>query len=231
MGDHRINICFTKKDKDLIAWVNMLIREGLSPASWVQAILLSEVLGLGIDAGGVYVPTSDKGRSARPQSSMPMFGDDTVDEPVVEKDDGPSRWEKKGDADEYRVGTILSIRVTRGVMSDVLDKLKLHRKRISPYAKAVLRKHIRKLSSGPDQPPAASQIQDLFVLYEDALADDEELRKLKLSRGTKDQAPAPKRGSKAGGEEAGAPALAGERSEGAAEEREGKKNPLLKYIG
>lgn len=150
-----ININFTKNDRDLLAWVNMLRDKKLSPATWIQAILLSEALGLDIDAGGVWVSEIN----ARPRPGPLMFGDDRASNNANSNSSSPNKV--------FGPGNRLVIRVTRPIMLALLRDTAKKRSKIGPYTKAVLRKHIRKLPSAPNQPPQDSQIQDIFALYED----------------------------------------------------------------
>lgn len=157
-----INICFSDRDKELIAWANMIREDGQSVNSWVQAILLAEAVGADIDAGAVYVP---KNRVKPAPRGSVMFGDDR--KPAKPKNKTASGWQVRGDNGEIVAGSIISIRVTRPVILGLLDNLRQSRSRIGPYAKAILRKRVRKLDAGPNIIPDDTQVQDMFALYED----------------------------------------------------------------
>lgn len=162
-----INICFLDRDKELIAWANMIRENGQSINTWVQAILLAEAVGENLDAGAVFIPKSKPKASS---VSAAMFGDDRSSAEAKEKKS--SGWQIRGENGEIVAGSIISIRVTRPVMTALLDSLSQSHKRIGPYAKAVVRRKIRKLGSGPDVPPDESQAQDIFALYEDRYITD-----------------------------------------------------------
>ena len=152
-----INICFSEKDKELIAWANMVREDGQSINTWIQAVLLAEAVGENLDAGAVYVPKDKR----RPPSSN-VFGD--YRQPSNTKKKPVSGWQIRGADGEFVAGSIISVRVTRPVMVGLIDSLHHSHKRIGPYAKAILRRKIRKLDSGPNIPPDESQIQDIFAL-------------------------------------------------------------------
>lgn len=171
-----INICFSDKDKELIAWANMIREDNQSVNTWVQAVLLADAVGEPLDVGSVYVPRA-RGKAA--SAGIMMFGDDRKSSKT--RDKTTSGWQVRGENGEIVAGSIISIRVTRPVMTALLENLHRSHKRIGPYAKAVLRKRIRKLDAGPNIPPDESQIQDIFALYEDRYVTDTD-RQVKLER-------------------------------------------------
>lgn len=160
-----IGIALTKQDKDLVVWLNMLRQEGMHPRTWIQAVLLAEQAGVSLDAGGVYLPSKvpRQPRSASP----PMFGDDTAGaSPFSPRAQTPG-WDKRGENGAFVVGSILTIRISRPVMLRVLSNLAGRHKKLSSYIKAILRKHIRHLARGPNEPPDPDDIRDIFVLYDE----------------------------------------------------------------
>lgn len=154
-----VGISLMENDKDIIAWLNMMREENQKVRTWVQAILLAELAGIPLDAGGVYVPPKAKPKA---KSSNILFGDDTTaSKPKVKK----ASWEVKGDSGEFVVGSMLVIVISRPVILEALERA--NRSKTSTYIKAVLRKHIRKLDAPPNEPPEDVNVEDLFVLYED----------------------------------------------------------------
>jgi len=137
----------------------MLRHEGMKPSTWIQAILLSDTVGEKIEAGGVYIPTKKKKRTG----SL-MFGDDTETdtEPSIVK----SKWSVRAKNGDYLPGSTLVLRISRPVIKDTLMYIRQKHSKLAPYIKAILRKHIRKLNTGPNEPPEPEAIQDIFVIYE-----------------------------------------------------------------
>lgn len=157
-----INICFSDRDKELITWANMIRDDGQSVNTWIQAVLLAEAVGEPLDAGAVYIP---KSRPKAASAGSLMFGDDRKS--AQSGEEKRSGWQIRGENGEIIAGSIISIRVTRPVIVSLIDSLLQSHRRLGPYAKAVLRKKIRKLDSGTNVPPDESQVQDIFALYED----------------------------------------------------------------
>ena len=134
------SIClyFTKYDTDILAWVNMLRENGLSPATWIQAAIVSEDRQSKLDIGSV-VPTPP------PSPKSALFGDDTRAE------------------GSYVIGSRLNIRVTRKIVQDALGRVVGEREMTAPVIKMILRKNIGFLSQFPNVPPDPMQLQDFFV--------------------------------------------------------------------
>jgi len=152
-----ISIALTKKDSDIIEWLNMLQENQLNPATWVQAVLLAEVAGQDIDVGGVYVVAPKK-----KTASLGLFGDDTVQKQVSTI----YGWHIRGFDGAYVPGSVFNITVTRPIIAYVIENYLCGRRTISRYMKAVLRKHIRRLPSLPNEPPKFLNVEDIFFLYE-----------------------------------------------------------------
>lgn len=135
----------------------MLITNNFNPATWIQAVLLSEIAGQTIDAGGIYYqPTK------RINPSQTLFGDDTI------PNQKPTQygWEIRSPNGFYIPGSIVTIRITRPIVEYALSTTLIGKRRTSPYIKAILRKHIRKLSHLPNEPPKDDHIEDIFITYE-----------------------------------------------------------------
>lgn len=134
------SIClyFTKYDIDILAWVNMLRENGLSPATWIQAAIVSEDRQSKLDIGSV-VPTSP------PKAAL--FGDDT-------------RRTANG---SYVIGSRLNIRITRKIVQNALGRVVGDDEMTAPVVKMILRKNIGFLSQLPNIPPDPMQLQGFFV--------------------------------------------------------------------
>lgn len=135
----------------------MLQDNKLHPATWVQATLLAELAEQAIDVGGVYVPPLNK-RSV----VQGLFGDDTI---VKERALSYS-WANRGQDGTYIPGSIFHCRVTRPIVAYLFQELIGNRRMKAGYIRAILRKHIRKLSQPPNEPPKEQNIEDIFILYE-----------------------------------------------------------------
>lgn len=157
-AQERIGFTLTKKDTDIIEWLNMLQANDLSPATWVQLILLAEQAHQEVDAGGVYIPSPKKS-----VASLGLFGDDTVqkDSPTV------YGWNIRGTDGSFVVGSAFTVRITRPIVMYIVNKYLVGRRMQSRYIKAILRKHIRHLSQPPHEPPIMQNVEDIFVLYEE----------------------------------------------------------------
>lgn len=131
------NIClyFTKYDTDIIEWANMLRENGLSPATWIQAAVVSEYKQSRLDIGSVVPITPSK---------TALFGDDT----------------RSG---KYAVGSRLNIRVTRKIVLEALNHIIKENEMTAPVIKMILRKNIGFLSRLPNLPPDPMQLRDFFV--------------------------------------------------------------------
>lgn len=148
----------TKKDTDIIEWLNMLQSNQLNPATWVQAVLLAELAGQDIDAGGVYIAPPKK-----KASSLGLFGDDTV-----QKQETPTYgWNVRGFDGAYVPGSVFNLIISRPIILYVVNEKLRGRRMMSRYLKAVLRKHIRKLTTPPNEPPKYQNIEDIFILCEE----------------------------------------------------------------
>ena len=147
----------TKRDTDIIAWLNMLQANGLNPATWVQATLLADAAGQSIDIGGIYVPLQKKRTS-----TIGLFGDDT--EPKQETVE--YGWQVRGLDRTYVPGSIFTISVSRPIISYLFEDILGGRRMKSRYIKAILRKYIRKLSQPPNELPKTQYVEDIFILYE-----------------------------------------------------------------
>jgi len=175
-----LNVVLTKRDSDLAAWLNMLKREGLSPRTWIQAILLADAVGEPIDAGGVCTkkqPAHPPLRPSRHQHETILFGDDSEED--GQEGGGPPL---STEAFHFQPGQTVVITISRPVIQGLIQDLEDRGKLLSPYVKAVLRKHIRQLKSGPDEPPGTEHIEDLFVLHEERFVKAPTTRTHKSSR-------------------------------------------------
>lgn len=156
-----IGFALTNRDNDIIEWLNMLQANDMNPATWVQAILLSELAGQSIDAGGVYTAPAKKKAGAM------LFGDDTV----TESKSISYGWNVRGSDGVYKPGSVFVLVSSRPIMDYVIDKFVNSRRMKSRYLRAILRKHIRKLKQAPNEPPINQNIEDIFVLYEEYFPD------------------------------------------------------------
>ena len=153
-----VGFSLTKKDRDIAAWLNMLTEKKLSPATWVQAVVLSEICGKELDIGSVYVPD----KTNRP--STLMFGDDTEEE---EEEKVKYNWATRGKNGEYVVGSVFTMKVTQPIMIYIFETVLNHRKKLGSFIKVMIRKHLRKTSRPMSEPPKnADNINDIFILYE-----------------------------------------------------------------
>lgn len=152
-----IGFALTKKDTDLIEWLNMLQDNGLEPATWVQAALLAELAGQDLDIGGVYVtPPQKKATSAR------LFGDDTAP-----KESSPVYgWNVRGLGGAFIPGSVYTINVTRPIVLFAIEDCLSGRLMMSKYLRAILRKRIRRLLQPPNELPKVQDIEDVFILFE-----------------------------------------------------------------
>lgn len=152
-----IGFALTKKDSDLIEWLNMLQDNGMEAATWVQAALLAELAGQDLDIGGVYVPPSKK-----KSTSTRLFGDDTVS-----KEPAPAYgWNVRGVDGTFIPGSVYTINITRPIVRFAIEDCLSGRLMMSKYLRAILRKRIRHLSQPPNEPPKVQDIEDVFILYE-----------------------------------------------------------------
>ena len=152
-----IGFALTKKDTDLIEWLNMLQDNGMEPATWVQAALLAELAGQDLDIGGVYVPPPKK----KPTSAR-LFGDDTAP-----KEPAPSYgWNVRGIDGAFIPGSVYTINITRPIVLFAIEDCLSGRLMMSRYLRAILRKRIRRLSQPPNELPKVQDIEDVFILYE-----------------------------------------------------------------
>jgi len=129
---------FTKYDLDILAWVNMLKENQMSPATWIQAVIVSESKKSRLDIGSV-VPVPP------PPPKPSLFGDDTKP------------------TSAYVVGSRLNIRVTRGIVQEALRQIVGENEMTAPIIKMILRKNIGFLSQPPNIPPDPAQLRDFFV--------------------------------------------------------------------
>lgn len=152
-----IGFALTKKDTDLIEWLNMLQDNCMEPATWVQAALLAELAGQDLDIGGVYVPPPKK-KSA----STRLFGDDTVSKELA-----PSYgWNVRGVDGAFIPGSVYTINITRPIVLFAIENCLSGRLMMSRYLRAILRKRIRHLVQPPNELPKVQDIEDIFILYE-----------------------------------------------------------------
>lgn len=159
-----IGILITKKDKEIADWLNMLLKEEMNPRTWVQALLLTEIVGKPIDAGGVYIPQNVKPSS---HNGTLMFGDDTEDDEMLSTTNQGRGRNCRGPNGEFVIGSVFTIRITRPIMLNAIEYLKDRNKKIAPYIKFSIRQQLRILPQGPNQPPNERDIQDIFIIYED----------------------------------------------------------------
>ena len=152
-----IGFALTKKDTDLIEWLNMLQDNCMEPATWVQAALLAELAGQDLEIGGVYVPPPKK----KPASTR-LFGDDTTSKELA-----PSYgWNVRGVDGAFIPGSVYTINITRPIVLFAIENCLSGRLMMSRYLRAILRKRIRHLSQPPNELPKVQDIEDIFILYE-----------------------------------------------------------------
>ena len=72
-----INLYFTKDDKEILAWANLIRENELSLSTWIQGILVAESIGADLDIGSIGPPISEP---LLPQTKPSLFGDDTITE-------------------------------------------------------------------------------------------------------------------------------------------------------
>ena len=172
-----IGIVLSDNDTTIIAWLNMLKREGESPRTWIQAILLADSLNQSIDVGTVYVSKKKQPKQGKPiPPKHMMFGDDTID--TSKKNKRSYGWNVKGKNNEYVSGNILSFSVSRATIIPVLDDIYSKCSNISSYIKAILRKYI-KVTDNPESEvlPDRAVVLDLFAMNSCPKAKDEKADK------------------------------------------------------
>lgn len=173
MQRNYISVCFSKNDKELIAWANMLRENNQSIGTWVQALLIAEDLNIELDAGSV-----SKNQERKSAQLSLLYG--TSDETTNGQKTG---WQIRGPQGEIIEGSILSIQITRPATSALLQKLRRNHKRVGPYIKAVLRKRIEVTETEPNRPPDKTILRDFFALNEHRYS----LNQNPQNRGNQDQ--------------------------------------------
>ena len=153
----RMNLRLTKSDGDIVEWLNMLAMAGVSTRSWIQAILLAEYSHKPLDTG--RLPARSSVRPKSPPISAPnlMYGDDDPSETPVRRVNGQRL---------YQTGDVFMLRITRPFVVYVLRDIGTKTPRVASYVKAVLRKHIKRDTSGPGRYPDYPCIEDFFTLVE-----------------------------------------------------------------
>ena len=153
-----IGITFTHYDEDLLDWINMLISSGQSPRTWVRAILIAEETNKALDAGTVCSIPSIQ--------NVPVGSGRHSESSVVLKH--RTGWEIRGinlgKAREFLIGSVLTINSNNKVIVDMVKRLQEEGTPVSQYAKVCIRKHIRVVTTGRNQPPDYKVAKEILTL-------------------------------------------------------------------
>ena len=141
MSVKSFGVVLTQRDADIIEWLNMLQNAGQKPRKWIQAVLIAQEFGLPLHAGSVYVP---------PNRLSPSKN---------------YSWTTKGDNNEFVVGEVVNITISRPAIRAMVDDLKKHRVKISPFVKMAIRQHITELQIGPSMPPDEQAAENVLDFY------------------------------------------------------------------
>lgn len=160
-----VSLSLTNKDKDIIAWLNMLVENECSPSTWIQALILSDICNKDLDIGKIYLPPDPV--------EIPDFLRFDDDEPPKKpakpekKENIKWGWSVRGENNEFIVGSICSLVVTRPIMLYVFRRTLRDRRFLSKYIKVTIRKHLVYSNSGQSEPPRDPEhVEDIFILYE-----------------------------------------------------------------
>jgi len=156
-----INIYFTKEDKEILAWANMIRENNLNLSTWIQAILVAENAGFELDIGTISIPVKAESATIQQSPKPSLFGDDTI----LEKKKQKTGWNIRGENGKLKEGSVLSIKVTRQEVQDAMFVTKRKHKRLGTYIKALIRKKLRSSSSKTNRLPDKANASDVFALY------------------------------------------------------------------
>ena len=154
-----VSLSLTSKDKDIIAWLNMLLENDCSPSTWIQALILSDICKQELDIGKIFLPVE-----------IPDFLKFDLDDTPRKPDQREKLkwgWGVRGENKEFIPGSICSLVVTRPIMLYVFRHTLRDRRFLSKYIKVTIRKHLVYSESGHSEPPKEPEhISDVFILYE-----------------------------------------------------------------
>ena len=142
------SIILTEQDKDICAWINMLIAGNQSPRQWIQAILIAHENGLNLDAGCVSLKEETRYAIEVPAESFMIFDNDNKNEKKYQYS-----WTNRGPHGKYIPGSILNITITRSAVAMVIQNIKQRGLRVSPYVKAILRLYFQVSKDNETQLP------------------------------------------------------------------------------
>lgn len=157
-----INLYFTKDDKEVLTWANMIRENNLKLGTWIQGILVAEIKNEDLDIGSIQSPNPSQITLKR--NSNP-FGDDTNSKKNITK----TGWNIRGENKELIAGSVLSIKVTRPIVQEALNNLKEKHKFVGAYIKAIIRKKLKESTSNQIRLPKITDVLDLFCLTENKI--------------------------------------------------------------
>lgn len=159
-----INLYFTKDDKEILAWANLIRENGLSLSTWIQGILVAESIGTDLDIGSIGPPIS---KPLLAQTKPSLFGDDTITEKTPPNSTG---WNIRGKKGELKIGSILTIKVTRPIVQDVILNVKKIHPHLGIYIKFIIRRKLKCSLSTSNRLPNPTDLIDIFIISEEKKA-------------------------------------------------------------
>jgi len=218
-----INIYFTKEDKEILAWANMIRENNLNLSTWIQAILVAENAGCELDIGTISTPVKTNPTVIQQSPKPSLFGDDTISEKKKKK----TGWNIRGENGKLKEGSVLSIKVTRQEVQDAMYATKRKHKRLGTYIKALIRKKLRSNPSETDRLPDKADAADAFALYASKQRNVQNSTTKKNNTLPKQEPPQQKQTYH---KEEQKTSIQKKKPEEKQQEEPKKKNPLLNYI-